>query len=123
MEEISDNTWILVQRKKTKNNKKISGIYSENLRPIEEKDYTLSEKETKIVLNSKIETCCFCCGSDVIQNVIKRPFTSCGICYCCVGDDPAFDMPDLCIFVNDSLDRKVVFWDPNCSYKYYKNQM
>ena len=102
--------------------KQIRLRYSDDsLRPIEKKDYTLSEQEKKIVSSYQNELCCYCCSSSYIEKIIKRPFTSCGVCYCCVGDDPAFDMSDLCIFVNDKLNSQVVFWDRNSPFKYYNN--
>ena len=93
----------------------------DSLRPIEKKDYTLSKYEEQIVSNYQSEFCCYCCSSSCIENIIKRPFTSCGVCYCCVGDDPSFDMPELCIFVNDKLNKHFVFWDKKSPYKYYNN--
>jgi hypothetical protein len=96
--------------------------YSDDcLRPIKKKDYTLSDEEEIIISKYQSELCCYCCSSSYIENIIKRPFTSCGVCYCCVGDDPSFDIPELCIFVNDKLDKHVVFWDKKPPYKYYNN--
>lgn len=64
---------------------------------------------------------CYCCLSADIEEIINRPFTKCGVCYCCVGDDPAFDSPDLCVFVDDKLNKNIVFWDEKSPCKYYNN--
>ena len=99
----------------------VSKKYSMNLRPIEERDYTVSDYEGKLVSDFNKELCCACCGSTIIEEIIGRPFTDCGRCYCCVGDDPSFDSPNLCIFVNESLE-KYIFFDKNSPCKYYEDK-
>lgn len=99
--------------------KKISDRYSMKLRPIRKTDYTLT-KNKEIMLKDTYIHCCYCCESELIQEIIKRPFTECGFCYCCVGDDPNFDNPDLCIFVNYDLTKKFIFWDKNSPFKFHK---
>ena len=99
----------------------VSKKYSMVLRPINEKDYTLTEDEMNLV-KGQISLSCVCCWSTFIGDIIKRPFTSCGVCYCCEGDNPEFDSSDLCMFVDESLEHKIIFWDNDCPYKYYKDR-
>lgn len=91
-----------------------------NMRPINKHDYTLTEEENEILKQRGYNgRCCCCCDSTRVEKIIKRPFSSCGVCYCCVGDDPFFDDKDLCIFVSEDLKNSFVFTDKNCPYKYY----
>jgi hypothetical protein len=59
---------------------------------VTKKDITLTPKEKKILANTELNIFCNCCQSHLISDVICRSFLSCGRCYCCVGDDPAFDL-------------------------------
>jgi hypothetical protein len=112
----NDNTeWTLVSNKKKKkqnksNKKNSSNVWSlpsylKKMRPIKKEDYTLTEKEEQMI--SEFNFFCHCCFSDKIEKIIKRPFMSCGICYCCAGDDPFFDDENLCIFVSEDLKQTI----------------
>jgi hypothetical protein len=86
---------------------------------ITKKDITLSEEEKEMV--APLNIFCNCCQTNLISDVIRRSFFSCGTCYCCVGDDPTFDNLELCGFTQG------VFRKYNDDYHYtnddnfYKN--
>lgn len=133
--------WITVESKRTRSEKRKNDKYNEyleknytklqvqyitnisaketiQLRPICKSDYTLTENEEILVQNANVF--CNCCQPHLVEEIIKRSFTSCGTCYCCAGDNPSFDNPDLCIFVNvDNVNSSVIFWDKNSPCKYY----
>ena len=92
--------------------KKYKGV----TRPIRKEDYTLTDKERKLLKGVD----CLCC-EEGIQELIGRPFTSCKVCFCCAGDNFAMDRRDLCVFVNDELTCSVCFWDETSPVKYYGN--
>lgn len=88
-------------------------------RPIRKRDYTLTPSEKLYLAKKQISGCCCeCCSSDEVAKAIRRPFTGCRVCYCCAGDDPSVDSPDLCVYVNEQLNESYIFWDKNCRYKY-----
>ena len=98
---------------------KMSRGIPQEFRPILKSDYTLTNGEKWLLKQKKIRGCCCdCCDSDEISRIIRRPFTGCRTCYCCAGDDPSFDSPDLCVYVNNKLNESYIFWDKNCRYKY-----
>jgi hypothetical protein len=115
---------------KAKEKKKLAEAYKlsrklpipTKFRPINKRDYTLSEKEEKSIVKAGVlDMCCVCCSiGSQIKKIIKRPFTSCHTCYCCVGDNPQFDDRNLCIYVNPELNESIIFWDANCPNKYYE---
>lgn len=115
---------------KAKEKKKLAEAYKlsrgipSHFRPINKRDYTLTKQEEERVYKSRaLDMCCTCCSSSTtISKIIKRPFTNCHRCYCCVGDDPYFDNRNLCIYVNPKLDESYIFWDANCPNKYYENR-
>ena len=112
---------------KAKEKKKLAEAYKlsrgipSHFRPINKRDYTLTNQEEERVYKSRaLDMCCTCCSSSTaISKIIKRPFTNCHRCYCCVGDDPYFDNRNLCIYVSPKLDESYIFWDANCPNKYY----
>ncbi len=63
---------------------------------------------------------CYCCDSEEVSRIVKRQFISCGTCYCCVCDDPFYDNPDLCLFVNDKLTKRIAFLDKDSPCKFKK---
>ena len=76
-----------------------------------EKDYCLTKREQDLIKNKMDEDekngCkwwgdCKCCNSGKISEILRRPFYSCGKCYCCAGDDPTMDGPDLRIYIDDT---------------------
>jgi hypothetical protein len=113
---------------KAKDKKKLAETYKlsrgipSHFRPINKRDYTLTKQEEERVYKSRaLDMCCTCCSSTAISKIIKRPFTNCHTCYCCVGDDPYFDNRNLCIYVSPKLNESYIFWDANCPNKYYEN--
>lgn len=114
---------------KAKEKKKLAEAYKlsrgipSHFRPINKRDYTLTNQEEERVYKSRaLDMCCTCCSSTAISKIIKRPFTNCHTCYCCVGDDPYFDNRNLCIYVSPKLDESYIFWDVNCPNKYYESR-
>ena len=79
-------------------------------RPLRTKDYTLTKFEEELVKKSKLESCCNCCQHYAIGQIINRIFYACGRCYCCAGDNPNYDLPNLCIKVNDSNGCMAFSW-------------
>ena len=101
---------------------KICKRYPGVTRPIRKEDYTLTNEENELLEKSGCLNYYPCFDSQGVQEIIGRPFTSCKICYCCAGDNPAMDNKDLCIFVNDELTCSVCFWDETSPVKYYDNK-
>lgn len=91
------------------------------LRPLQKSDYTLTKNEEELVHKRLKDTiCCYCCSdTNAISKVIKRPFSACGICYCCAGDDEMMCCDDLCVFVNNALTTRFIFVDENSPFKHY----
>jgi hypothetical protein len=85
--------------------------YADGWRPLQWSDFNLTRKESVLVEKRCIIYCCECCDSSAIKYLIKRPFTHCGFCYCCVGDNPDFDKPNLRIYVDPmNIDNKNFVW-------------
>lgn len=81
------------------------------LRRIKTQDYTLTPDEEQLVISALGPMyCCSCCLVGAIRDVINRPFCGCHKCYCCVGDDPAFDDPRTQTYVNESLTYVYTRW-------------
>ena len=101
-EKEADNVgWTTVGKKKKPNPnrhkpKKYVRKYCRELTP---QDFTLTEQEKALIqheqsANPNLKLFCNCCQSYLISDIIRRTFLSCGVCYCCAGDDPAADDPD-----------------------------
>lgn len=93
-------------------------VYAEGLRPIRKSDFTLTRWEETKIKKEGGGIWCPCCQHVQIEHIIKRPFGACHACYCCAGDNPAFEREDLCVFVSDDLRMTRIFWDYECPYKY-----
>lgn len=84
------------------------------IRKATKEDMTLTEDELKLIENySNLEICCACCQEDIIQKIIKRPFSACGTCYCCAGDYSEFDDPE---FVENNVHIYVTVYRDNNNY-------
>jgi hypothetical protein len=85
--------------------------YAEGWRPLKCSDFTLTMKELELVENQHLSFCCECCRSSDIERIIKRPFTNCGFCYCCAGDNASFDYPNLRIYMEPTnIHNKKFIW-------------
>jgi hypothetical protein len=105
--ENTHDEWTIVTNKRKINKKKRNvprGI-PKGFRLFKQSDYTLTSDEKKMVNGIKDSMCCNCCDSHTISNIINRKFYRCMVCYCCAGDDPSYDSPNLKIYVNDSPDN------------------
>jgi hypothetical protein len=117
---MSNDGWTKVEtKKKPKNQTKVKVEVVDELkgfRRMKSKDYTLSEEE-KEMLKGHENLFCYCCCVSEISKIIGRKLYSCGTCYCCSGDDPAFDMGDLEMWVNDQTGCVITRW-VNEEYSY-----
>ena len=86
---MTETGWIHVTYKKPYKTPKPKFHYYEKY--IEPKDYTLTKEEEKLVECSDCSSKCVCCNYNIISDIIQRTVVPCGFCYCCVGDNPAFD--------------------------------
>lgn len=59
-------------------------------RRITKQDTELTDAEWQL-LQADTKLGCYCCEEDRVSTILRRPFASCGRCYCCAGDDPSFD--------------------------------
>ena len=91
---------------------------------ITKKDTTLTSKEQELIehemlTHPKLNIFCHCCQSDTISDVIRRSFFSCGKCYCCVGDNPAFDDEE---WIENCVCSIGIFYKYNDDYHFTKDQ-
>ncbi len=91
---------------------------------VTKKDTTLTPKERELIkqemlANPELNICCACCESYMISDLIRRTFFSCGRCYCCVGDNPAFDDDE---WVENCTVTIGNFYKYNNDYHYTKNK-
>lgn len=91
---------------------------------ITNKDTTLTSKEQALIkqemfADPTLHIFCHCCQSVTISDVIRRSFFSCGKCYCCVGDNPAFDDDN---WVEERVCSVGTFYKYNDDYHFTKDQ-
>ena len=91
---------------------------------VTKKNTTLTTKEQELIKQEMIahpilNIFCNCCQSDIISDVIRRSFFSCGRCYCCVGDDPAFDNDE---WFKNCVETTGPFYTYNKDYHFTKDK-
>lgn len=84
-----------------------NNIKFENYRSMTLTDNKLTEEEKTLLENNGFKLfCCLCCdNTNEISKIINRNVYACGICYCCMGDDPLGNICD--VYVNDN-DRSII---------------
>lgn len=118
---IDNEGWTTIVKKqrqiKITNSKPLKYIYKWTA-TVTKKDRTLTHKEEEILSNTKLNIYCNCCQSNLISDVICRSFFSCDRCYCCVGDDPAFDDDE---WFENCVCTEGIFYKYNKDYHYTKD--
>lgn len=79
--------------------RRIIGKY--DIQPTEEKILKYGEEIKKTKLG------CTCCDVDVISKIIGRQLYPCFRCYCCAGDNPTFDQPNICIEIGGGMPANI----------------
>lgn len=117
-DETNDSTWTVIGKKSKSKNKSTTNtptlipVNTTPLRRMKKSDYTLTVDEENLVNASEIDICCNCCSAHLIEKIIKRPFYACHTCFCCVGDDPAFNnRHNLIINVRDNPRGISISWE------------
>jgi hypothetical protein len=111
------------QIKKDRPNKSKCKYIHMKTRLIVKSDWTLTAEERQLIKleeekrGKKFGIGCFCCDTNIISDVICRTVVSCGTCYCCAGDDPAFDSE----WDRKSVKRRGTFCVYNPKYHYTKD--
>jgi hypothetical protein len=124
---IDNEGWATIVKKSRRitnpENKPTKYIYkwSDN---ITKKDTTLTSKEQELIkqemlADPKLNIFCQCCQSGTISDVIRRSFFSCGKCFCCAGDNPAFDDDEWC---ENCIVSVGIFYKYNNDYHFTKDQ-
>lgn len=91
---------------------------------ITKKDITLTNEEKELIkqelsTHPKLDIFCYCCQTVLISDIICRSFFSCGKCYCCVGDEPAFDDDE---WIENHVCSEGVFNKYNNDYHFTKDK-
>lgn len=117
-------TTIIKQRKIANPESKPPKYISKWSGNITKKDTTLTPEEQELIekemlANPKLNIFCQCCQSGTISDVIRRSFFSCGRCYCCAGDNQAFDDDE---WFENCVSSVGTFYKYNDDYHYTKEQ-
>ena len=89
---------------------------------VTKKDTTLTTKEQELLLHPTHPTLriyCTCCQSDMISDLICRTFFRCNRCYCCVGDNPAYDDDE---WFENCITSVGIFYKYNKDYHFTKDK-
>lgn len=87
-----------------------------------DKKLTIDENkmlEEEKIANPELNIYCYCCQVSEISDIIRRTLFPCGVCYCCVGDDPTYENKE---WVNTCVKCTGWFMEYNPCYNYKNNQ-
>lgn len=124
---IDNEGWTTIVKKQRKitnpESKPLKYIYKWSSN-ISKKDTTLTSKEQELIkqemiADPELNIFCECCQCYTISDVICRTFFGCGRCYCCVGDNPAFDDDE---WIENCTVRVGTFYKYNNDYHYKKDK-